>query len=346
MRIGMHKSRAKKRLTLASDESGAVAIVFAIILVALCGFVALAFDFGHMAMVRAELRRTADAAALAGATGLVPYTNPGPTTQTPNWANAQTKAHAIINNAANQADDQGFTITDGTVLYGYWLLQPPEGYVQLPLPTALPTTPAYLPEPAVYVALSRDVTLYFAPLIGVSSPQTVNATATAILPEAYQTTNIPPVAVSWDTVYNTIGGTVRIDVIEQDIKPQSNKNIAGWFNLNGGNGVPAVRIDVPLIADPDGIATGSLIYTVPGTKATLTDYITEGTTIVIPVVQLVEKQGWEAIIGWAAFKVDSLDANSMTGHFVDQYFDPNVRPAPPTSGTIGGVGGTPHLVSP
>lgn len=339
------KKNLRVLLGLASDDSGAAAVFFAIALVALCGFGALAFDYGHMVMVKSELQRTADAAALAGAMGLVPYTNPGPN-QTPNWAQAETKAHEIISNAANSADDQVFSDTDGTVLYGYWLLNPPDGYTQLPLPTARPTTAAYLPEPAVSVTLRRSVSLYFAPLVGVSSPKTVSATSTAILPEAYQTTGLPPVAVSWDTVYNTVGGVVQIDVVTQDIKPQSNKGIAGWFNLNGGNSVPSVRIDVPLVADPTGIASGSQIYTVPGTKATLMDYITAGQTVIVPVLQEVDKQGWENIIGWAAFQVDSLTANSMIGSFVNQYYDPNVRPTTATGGTIGGVGGTPELVSP
>ena len=189
-------------------------------------------------------------------------------------------------------------------------------------PSLPPYTLAYLPEPAINVTLSRNVTLYFAPLVGVSSPKTVSATATAILPEAYETTGIPPIAVSWDTVYNTVGGTVQIDVAEQDIKPQSNKGIAGWFNLDGGNSVPSVRIDTPLTPG----CPQNQIYMVPGTKATLTDFITEGETIVVPVVQDVSQKGWEPIVGWAAFKVDSLGANSMQGHFVDQYFDPNVIP--------------------
>ena len=73
----MRNRKAKKKLTLAFDESGAVAIVIAIIFAALCGFVALAFDIGHMLMVKAELQRTADAAALAGVTGFMPYTDPG-----------------------------------------------------------------------------------------------------------------------------------------------------------------------------------------------------------------------------------------------------------------------------
>jgi hypothetical protein len=341
----MKAIKAMKKLRLTLDESGGVALFVALSFVVICGFAALAFDYGHLVMVRAELQRTTDAAALAGAMGLVPYINPGPN-QVPNWMQAETKAHEIISNAANSADGQDFSDTDGTVLYGYWLLNPPNDYSELPLPTARPTTAAYLPEPAVNVTLRRSVTLYFAPLVGVSSPRTVSATSTAILPEAYQTTGVPPVAVSYDTVYNTAANTVQINVIQQDIKPQSNQGIAGWFNMNGGNSVPSVRIDVPMVADPTGIATGSQIYTVPGTKATLTDYISPNETIVLPVLQEVDKQGWENIIGWAAFKVDSVSANSMTGSFIYPYFDPNVRPTAATNGTIGGVGGTPELVSP
>ena len=66
--------RTKQKLTLLFNESGATAIFFALTLSVLCGFVALAFDVGHMVMVRTELQRTADAAALAAVTGLVPYT--------------------------------------------------------------------------------------------------------------------------------------------------------------------------------------------------------------------------------------------------------------------------------
>jgi len=344
----MHTIRTKKKLTLAHNESGAVGIVVALMLTVLCGFMALALDVGHLLMARAELQRTADAAALAGATGLLPYTNPGPTTQTPNWLQAQQKAHTIINNAANQVDNHIFSITDGTVLYGYWFLQPSTGYVQPPL-SSVPTPSANLPEPAVNVTLSRNVTLYFAPIIGVSSPKTVSATATAILPAAYQDTNVPPIAVSYDTVYNTVKGTVEIDVVTQTIKIQSNKGIAGWFNaqqdpLYESPNVPSVRYEYQLLADPTGLAYGSNIFMVPGTKATLTSYMTSNETIVVPIVQDISQNQVEDIIGWAAFYIETLSSNSMTGYFVDQYYDPNVTPVPPTTGTIGGVAGTPKLV--
>jgi Flp pilus assembly protein TadG len=343
-RTPMHTSRTKKMLTLAQDESGATAIVFALGLIAICGFVALALDAGHLIMAKAELQRTADAAALAGATGLVPYTNPGPTTQTPNWLQAQQRAHTIINNAANQVDNYNFSTTDGTVLYGYWFLKPATGYVQPPLAT-VPTPAANLPEPAVNVTLSRNVNLYFAPVVGISSPQTVSATATAILPASYADTNLPPIAMDYNTVYNNVGGTIEIDVLTQDIKIQSQNGIAGWFNQDASNNVPSVRIETTMLA---GVTAGTPIYLVPGTKATLTNYMTNGETIVLPVVADVSQKIWQNVMGFAAFKIDpnGLGANSITGHFVDQYFDPSVSPVAATDGTISDVAGTPKLVSP
>jgi Flp pilus assembly protein TadG len=346
---GMHntKRESNPKLPLGLDESGATAIFFVLMLSLLCGFTALAFDIGHIFMVRAELQRTADAAALAGVTGLLPYTGSAPT-QTPAWASGLAKAHAMISNGSNQADNLQFTSSDGSVDYGYWLVAPPSGYVQT-LPKARPTTAAYLPEPAIRVTLSRDVTLFFAPVVGVPNPKTVRATATAILPEGYSTTGFPPLAVSYDTVYNpdpTHPGTYIIDVAEQDIKPQSNKGVAGWININGGNSVPSVRIDAQMVADPTGVATGSKVYSVPGTKASLMTYINAGDTVILPVIDEVSKMDWSPIKEWAAFKVDSLDANSMTGHFVTPWYDPNVKPAPYTDATIGVISGTPKLVGP
>lgn len=329
--------RTRQKLTLLFNESGATAIFFALTLSVLCGFVALAFDVGHMVMVRAELQRTADAAALAGAAGLLPYTNPG-TNQTPNWIQGQAKAHALISNIANEADNVQFTTSDGTVDYGYWLLAPPADYVQT-LPKARPTTASYLPEPAIVVTVSRAVTLSFAPVVGVTNPRTVTATATAILPEAYSVPNLPPIAVSEEVAYNTIGGSLVADVVDQDIKIQSQKGKAGWFNLSGDNSVPSVRFRDPLTS------TETQIYLVPGSKATLTDLIAEGQTVVLTVVTQVDDKKWMPIIGFAAFKIDSLGANSMTGHFVEQYYDPHIVPTAGT-GTISGVGGTPKLVAP
>jgi hypothetical protein len=338
----MHDRRAKQKLTLAQDESGVAAVVCALVFLVLCGFVALALDFGHIVMVKSELQRTADAAALAGAMGFMPYSDPGPN-QTPNWLQGVKKAHAIINNPANQVDNQQFSISDGTVLYGYWLLKPPAGYRQLPLAAVPNANPAYLSEPAINVTLSRNVPLYFAPLIGVSSPKTVSATATAILPEANQTCDIPPIAVDWDTAFNNNGGTYTINLTpDQTIKPQSNVGIAGWFNQDGSNNVPSVRIESTMTA---GVSDGTQIYLVPGTMATLMNYVSANEIITLPVVDDVTQKVWRPIQTFVGFHVDSVSANSMTGEFVTVAFDPHVTPSAGDA-PIYDVAGTPKLVSP
>ncbi len=330
-------------IRFAGDEAGAVAISVALTLVALCGFVALALDFGHLFMVRSELQRTADAGALAGAMGLVPYTGPE-NNRTPNWLQAEAKALAIIEHSANKADNTVLDVGEEVVEYGYWLLSPSPGEQQT-LPLARPINTASLPVPAVRVSLSRPVTLYFAPLIGVSSPWTVSVSATAILPEAVAVGNLPPIAVAKDIVYNFSGQTVEIEIdpTTQTIKVQSQGGKAGWFNLSGENNVPSVRFGSPLTAPTQQI------YFTPGTEATLMhQFVQAGQTLILPVVETVEQKVWRQIIGFAAFKVDERTSNSMTGHFVDKYFDPNVLPtASDLQGVLlGGVAGTPKLVSP
>jgi hypothetical protein len=330
--------RAKKKLALIRDESGVSAVIVALVFFVLCGAMGLAYDIGHILMVKGQLQRTADAAALAGVMGFLPYNNPGTSDQAPNWVQGQQKAHEIINNAANQADSQIFSTTDGDVLYGYWLLNPPANYVQLPLPTVRPTNTTYLPEPAIMVTLSKNVTLYLAPLVGVSSPKTVIATAIAILPESYTTSKIPPIAINSKVYFNS---DMSINTSQKNIKIQSQKTIASWFNLDGTNDVPTTRIDKPI----DECST--LIYLQPGAKATLTDFMSQGETIVLPVVddQYFNKSVAAPIMTWCAFHIVQLDANSMVGYFVNRYFDPNVVPTAGT-GVLAAVGGTPKLVGP
>jgi hypothetical protein len=85
----------------------------AISLLSLLGIAALAIDVGYLFVVRNELQNAADAAALAGAHNLVPYTG---TPATPNWANAEALANnAISLNRAVNAD-----LVNGQVATGYW----------------------------------------------------------------------------------------------------------------------------------------------------------------------------------------------------------------------------------
>ena len=345
----MSNRKAKKKCALAFDESGAVSVIVAIVLTVLCGFAALALDFGHYYKVKAELQRTADAGALAGVTGFIPYTGSAP--QTPNWTGGEAAAIKMVTDVHNKADNIQYATGDATIVVasGYWLLKPALGDTQI-LSKVRPDS-AKLPEPAIKVTLSRDVTMYLAPVVGFSGPLKATASATAILPEVYGVTGVPPIGVDVETVYNIgPGGTLTLDFSEQDIKPQSNKGEAGWINLSGDNSVPSVRFDVPLFADPTGsVQTNSQVYFTPGTEATLMGSLVKvGETLILPVVDTVEKAEWKTIQTWCAFKVEEKDANSMTGHFVEIGYLPDQKPDERPAGlpTTPFIWGTPKLVSP
>jgi hypothetical protein len=94
-----------------SGERGAVAIIVAIILVVLCGFVALSLDVGHLLSVRGELQNGADAAALAGANRL------NGTNKHFELAGARADA---TNYARNHSTDL-FKVEPTTIQLGAWL---------------------------------------------------------------------------------------------------------------------------------------------------------------------------------------------------------------------------------
>jgi Flp pilus assembly protein TadG len=330
----MHNRRAKKKLTLAFDESGATAIFIALIFSVICGFVALVVDIGHIVKVKAEVQRTADAGALAGVTGLVPYTHTG-TYETPNWSQGQTKAHTIIATEANKVDNPKVT-PEGTVDYGYWLLAPPTGYVQT-LPKARPTTAAYLPVPAIIVTLSRNVTLYFAPLVGFTSPMTVSATAIAILPEGYNiATGAFAMAVEKSIVYTNPNNTIILTPQDFGWKDQGQ-----WFTTPAS----AHSNDVPTIRKFDPVQAGDIIWIAPGSMNTLYPTIIPNQTVMVPVVESTDPKHEQVIIGFAAFYITGVQQNSVAGHFVDNYMSPDANPGT-GAGTYLGVSGTPKLVSP
>jgi len=63
----------------ASDERGAFMVIFALMLLVLLGFTALGIEAGRWYLVRAELAKGVDAAALVGARNISnPYVTPYP----------------------------------------------------------------------------------------------------------------------------------------------------------------------------------------------------------------------------------------------------------------------------
>ncbi len=117
----MNPVRKQMRRGVCRDESGAVAIITAICLMVLLGFVALVVDVGHIKAVRNELQNAADASALAGTRALfdVPV-QPGelliPVTGPPNCALGVSRAQ----NTINQGDTQNLTILTTDIQTGNW----------------------------------------------------------------------------------------------------------------------------------------------------------------------------------------------------------------------------------
>ncbi|MBM4284691.1 MAG: hypothetical protein FJ128_05520, partial [Deltaproteobacteria bacterium] len=101
-------------------DGGAVLPLTAVFLVVALGVMALAIDLGRVFLVKSELQRAADAAALAGALGLVtpPGGLPGLTTMSPNCGRATALAQAVF--TSNHADGLLLSMVNGTISLGIW----------------------------------------------------------------------------------------------------------------------------------------------------------------------------------------------------------------------------------
>jgi hypothetical protein len=316
----------EKKLTKILDESGAVAVIVAVLLVGLCGFAALAVDVGHMVVVKAEVQKAADAGALSGAVALSPTIG---SSLTPLWYNGQIAAANTVNNFYNKADKEQFNIATTDVIAGYWLLKPQD--LPQSLPQNLPLI-TYMPVPAIKVTLSRTVQFMFAPLIGAKNEQIVSATAVAVIPVSYSTAPFA-MAVEQSIVIYPDGHSINLSPQDFGWKDEGQ-----WYTTDGSNDVPTIRKNVQ-------VKVGDPIWIAPGAMTTLYSTITYPQTIIVPVVEKTEQKTWQTILGYAAFQITGVDSKSISGHFLNKFYSPDAIPDT-GNGTYYGVAGTPKLVSP
>ena len=148
----------KKWQTFISDQSGAMAVMVALLMVVLLSAGALGVDYGYMAWVQGELQKAADAGALAGAGVLGSDTNP-------DWATGQAAATSFV----QQNKAGGEALTDCQVDYGYW------SKLSHTLQSS-GITPQTTDVPAIRVTIQKSsgnnggpVQLLFAPIFGVKT---------------------------------------------------------------------------------------------------------------------------------------------------------------------------------
>lgn len=161
-------------------EKGVTLVLFSLLISVFLGFTALSVDLGYLFLIRHELQKTADAAALAGAYYL------------PNTSTALSKAQQI---AQLNFPNQGTVLQSADVLFGTW-------NASTNTFTTTNTNPSAI---SVTVRKSQSsqnaVTLFFAPIFGIST-RDVSATAIA----TQNSTKFPYAVVGMNSI-NMSGGT-------------------------------------------------------------------------------------------------------------------------------------------
>ncbi len=165
------RARRGGRASWRRDESGTVAILTAVLLCVLLGFMALAVDVGHLTGVRNELQNAADSAALAGARALFPAMPGGstsyliPITDPPYCAGGVSVAGQIL----NRTEGQNIAIAASDVTMGHWGWAGETNYT---LNTFTPLGACSLDVNAIKVLCRKDSTInnpvenYFARVFG------------------------------------------------------------------------------------------------------------------------------------------------------------------------------------
>ena len=185
----------KRQRIRKSERRGTVVVLTAIMLVALFGMVAFAFDVGYIALVKTELQRSADAAAMAGAWELINDDElEGSENLNTTFTNVRNESVAYVaantvSNVNPQIDFNGGNAAGGDLLIGH-----------VANPSVSPLVMDYA-DPitfnAVQVTVRRNATwndkvhLFFAPLIGVNDTE-LAATATAVMMDNFSGFRTPP----------------------------------------------------------------------------------------------------------------------------------------------------------
>jgi len=256
-------------------HKGAVIVLVAILLVVLLGCAALAIDIGYLYVARAELQRTADAAAMAGAQALGRSSSDSPSGdyyQSSEEIYSQAELYASLNAVARQ----------GVVLDRYGDIK--IGYLQYPhdLNTTLQTVPLDQCN-AVQVIARRDssnsagrISLFFAPIWGTNS-SAVSASAIAVLDDRFY--GYAPQGGRSPAIPFSIDEQLWNDQIVNGNGPDEFGYDSQTENvLVSPDGVPEVTLFPEKLKDdetPDGAGNFGIIHIGPGEGALGTSAIIE-----------------------------------------------------------------------
>jgi len=334
-----------------NGQRGAVIIMFAIFLVVLLGFAALALDLGRMNLTKVQLQNAADAAALGGAGSLV-----NSSLSTYDWDAAEQKGlvlaqHNIVN---------GEQIQQATIEAGYW--NSSDGFRHHGT-SGVPVT-GDVPAVRATVALASDqnngpLKLFFAPFLGFNESNIPASAIAAIYPPAGGV-GMFPFAFNqciakqlWDSNTNSpkldsSGQPITFKI--QDPYPDASCYSGEWTTFDTvSNNVPDV-IELMEKGNNTAITVGDPIWIQPGTKTSLYKEASKHIDETFPffiVDNITGKKGWQtvvAIIGFEITHVNDKGKNKyVEGHFTDPKIFPGLIPGN-GSGVPYGAFTPPYLV--
>ncbi len=299
---------------------GSVLILVALMLPAILAVVALAVDVGRIMLVKDELRRAAEAGALAGANGLM-------TSGGADWSGAAQRAlDAVTRNSA-----AGEPLRAAHVEPGYWDLstQGWGGSGSFAAGTTRPLAGNWVP--ALRVTVARDgsgpgqtnggpIDLFFAPVFGrLLQDTSASAIAMQSAPGSVEPNTLLPVAINrcmFDLYWNSTTGTPRpvapsapyynpADPYELRIGSQYQYGscYSGQWNLfdTSDNSTQAV-IGLLQNGNPNTLRVGDLTYLDGGVKAAAYDSVVVDRTYLVAVVDRLDR-GYQPIVAFAPFRV-------------------------------------------
>ena len=233
-------------------DGGQVLALFAIFLVVLIGFAALAVDVGSWLKVRRDYQNVADAAALAGAPFL---TRPVDTTKRTQarqaaWVTLESQLGITVTGNPWNADTPASTpVTDTTGQFRMWVSSPPIGAAGATA-ARYPGASTGATDRTIFVWVERNNDSYLSRVFG-QGARNISAWATAgVLPGKYavitlRQQNQQPTNVSADITLN--GNNTILDVIDGDVGGNWNMKLNSgsqlWLHEATDNDANAYLVD-------------------------------------------------------------------------------------------------------
>lgn len=327
------------------ETRGALAPIFAVLILAVLGIVPLAVDLGRVYLVKSELQRAADVGALAGALGFLSLTPGGRGLKpvTPDAPGGLSTSQAIV--AANYADGTDLQLLSSDFYYGKWDLST-HSFSSLDASQLTQIN-------ALKVVVRKDrlangpISLFFAGLF-TSEFNAIELTAQAVALIGYAGyvppgAGVLPMAVDEDKVgRGSPGELVRIYLSTSD-------NDGGvWFTAGGLSGASDLRGWINGSIPSPGLRVGDQVQIMSGVTDSVLKEVgrvlnNSGGSMdgLLAVVPSGARSGLVPLLGFVAFHITGVQSQGadkyVEGYTVPNYVAPQVAPGGPNYGLMAGM---------